>query len=229
MQTILGIGAHYDDCVFGIPGILLSAVRKNHRVVILSLIGDYDNWKPTAGRGKELVNGTKELCREYGVEHRFLDFSSMQFTVTEATKRAVSAAVAEIRPDVAFMLWPHDQHADHEVASQLSKIALRHGDRLLPAGAPYRPARQIYLYDNGPRHTIGFEPDTYVDTTDDWPRAIEWLGRLMSLVSRRPYDPNDLGGAQRTKQTQAMYRGMTAGVKYAEAVKSAVPAPREVF
>ena len=62
-KTILGIGAHYDDCPFGIPGILLKAVRKNHRVVLLSLIGDYTKWKPARGRANEIVDGTIEICR----------------------------------------------------------------------------------------------------------------------------------------------------------------------
>ena len=160
-KTILGIGAHYDDCVFGISGVLLNAVRKNHRVIILSLIGDYTNWKPARGRQQEIMEGTVALGREYGVEHRFLKFSSMQFEVDRRAKTAVADAVSLIEPDVAFMLWPHDQHADHEVASRLSKVALRHGDRLLDANRRFRRPGQIYMYDNGPRHTIGFEPDSF--------------------------------------------------------------------
>jgi len=229
MKTILGIGAHYDDCVFGIPGIMLKAVRKNYRVVILSLIGDYSNWKPAQGREKEIVSGTIEICKEYGAEMRFLNFAEMKYDVGEANKRAVAEAVAAIGPDIAFTLWPHDSHTDHEVASALAKVALRHGDRLLPKGTPFKHPQQIYHFDNGPRHTIGFEPNMYVDVTEEWPRAIEWLGRLMALVRNQKYDPSTLDGAQKAKETQALYRGMTCGVRYAEAVRSADAYPRELF
>ena len=55
---------------------------------------------------------------------------------------------------VAFLLWPHDTHTDHEIASQIAKTALRHGDRLLPPGARYKHPQRIYYYDNGPRHVF---------------------------------------------------------------------------
>ena len=228
-KTVLGIGAHYDDCAFGIPGLLLKAVRKNYRVVILSLIGDYRNWKPVQGREQELIEGTTRICKDHGVEMRFLNFAEMKYDVNEASKRAVAEAVAEIGPDVAFTLWPHDRHTDHEVASRLSKIALRHGDRLLEPGRDFKRPSRIYSYDNGPRHTIGFEPDTFVDVSDEWPRAIEWLGQLMALARNKAYDPKKLDGAQRAKEALARFRGQTCGVAYAEAVRSANDYPLEIL
>jgi LmbE family N-acetylglucosaminyl deacetylase len=228
--TVLAIGAHYDDCPFGIPGILLQAVGKGYRVVILSLIGDYTNWKPVRRRGRQLVEGTRRICAHYGAEARFLDYASGRIPVTEDARRAVAEVVAEVQPDIAFMLWSHDTHPDHEAASQLSKVALRLGDRLLPDPfAPFRPPRRIYLYDNGPRHTIGFEPDTFVDVTPEWPRAIEWLGRLMALVRDEEYVSGRLDSAQRAKENLARYRGSACGVEYAEALTSADAYPQGIL
>lgn len=228
-KTLLAIGAHYDDCVFGIPGIMLQAVRKHYRVVILSIIGDYTNWTPVKGREKELIDGTVRISKEYGAEMRYLKYASHLYDVNEETKRAVAEVVADVQPEVAFMMWPHDHHHDHEVAGVISKVALRHGDRLLDKNKPFKPARRIYAYDNGPRHTIGFEPNTFVDVTTEWQNAIDWLGKFMALVRNQPYDRTQPDGAMRAKETLAAYRGQTCGVKYAEAVWAANYQPIDIL
>ena len=85
----------------------------------------------------------------------------------------------------------------------------------------------MYYYDNGPRHTIGFEPDTFVDVSDDWPRAIEWLGRFAALVKNE--DPKKPYPTQDSKEAQARYRGKTAGVAYCEALQAFQAYPREIL
>jgi LmbE family N-acetylglucosaminyl deacetylase len=227
-RTLLAIGAHYDDCVFGIGGILIQAVRKHYRVVILALIGDYTNWSPVKGREKELVDGTTRIAREHGAEMRFLGFASHRFDATLETKRAVAQVVAEVNPDVAFMLWHEDRHHDHAVASTVSKIALQHGDRVLQSES-YAPAGTIYMYDNGPGHTIGFEPDVYVDITGEWKGAHDWLGKLMAVTRNQAYDQSKPDAAQSAKEALARFRGSACGVKYAEALRSFNARPRDIL
>lgn len=229
MPTLLAIGAHYDDCVYGVSGLLLRAVRKNYRTVVLAVIGDYSNWKPVQGREKELLTRSAEIAKQHGVEMRFLDYAEQRFDVTLETKRAVARVVAEVQPDVALMLWQDDRHQDHVVASTLSKVALQHGDRLLEPGTPYRPAKSIYWYDNGPGHTIGFEPDTYVDVGEVWAEANDWIGELMSVVRNQPYDRTKSDGAQTAKESLARYRGSACGVRYAEALRAVYQRPREIL
>lgn len=215
-KTVLAIGAHYDDCPFGIPGILLQAVRRHNHVIILNLIGDYTAWTPVKGRAPQLIELSLRLARERGMEMRFLNYASGQFEANAETIQAVAKVVAEVKPDFAFMLWHHDRHPDHEVTAAICKAALR-------------GVRRVYAYDNGPGHTIGFEPNVFVDITAEWESAIEWLGELMAFVRNRPYDPKVIEGPVATKETLARYRGLACGVKYAEAVRSAAAHPQEIF
>ena len=68
-----------------------------------------------------------------------------------------------------------------------------------------------------------------MDVTDEWPLAIEWLGKLMALMRNQPFDKTKLDGAQRAKEALALYRGQTCGVKYAEAVRSVNAYPLDIF
>lgn len=227
-KTILAIGAHYDDCVFGIPGLLLQAVRQHHRVVILAIIGDYEAWPPAKGRHEELKETSIRSARERGMEMRFLTYPSMGFDNTPETRRAVARVVAEVKPDVAFMLWNRDRHPDHEAAATISASALRQPGMILSDPTVRGPSR-IYAYDNGPGHTIGFEPNTYVDVTPDWPAAMEWLGQLMAFVQQKPYEPGKTEGALNVKETLAKYRGLACGAKYAEALWASGAYKQEIF
>ena len=226
-RTILAIGAHYDDCVFGIPGTLLQAVQKDHRVVILSLIGDYTNWPPAQGRGEKLKEVSRDLAHHHGIEMRFLNYASGRFHLNEESKLAVAKVVADVQPDLAFMLWQNDRHPDHEAASAISKAALRLAGRILDQNV--KVPGQIYSYDNGPGHTIGFEPNTFVDVTPVWPSAIEWLGQLMAFVRAKPNDPPELDAAVKAKTTLARYRGAACGASYAETFWAMHTRPVQIF
>jgi len=227
-MKLLGIGAHYDDCIFGIPGILLRAVDEGHDVSILTVIGDYRNWSPVGEESQAaMIEGTKRIYQEKGMDLRFLNYQSMGIEINEESKRALAEVVADVAPDIGFLLWPSDAHPDHEVVSQLSKIAFNWHRTVLRQNKGARRLRRLYFYDNGPRHTFGFEPDTFVDVGEYWSEALEWLGSLMSFVLGSDTDRNS--GPVESKKTLAAYRGRSCGVQFAEALKGFHSYPTDIL
>ncbi len=63
----------------------------------------------------------------------------------------------------------------------------------------------------------------FVDTSDVWPRAIEWLGRFMALVRGEAYDPQKARRASADQRSDRTLSRQTCGVKYCEALRSMVP------
>jgi LmbE family N-acetylglucosaminyl deacetylase len=168
-----------------------------------------------------------QLAKERGMEMRFLKHKSMHFRLDESTQREVAEIVEEVKPATAFMLWPHDRHPDHEAAAAICKAALAQPRTILGRECP--GPRRIYCYDNGPGHTIGFEPNTFVDVTHEWEAGMDWLGRLMAFVNKTGFDPSKPDGSRNTKETIARYRGATCGVKYAEALWAMRAGPVEIL
>lgn len=227
-KTLLALGAHADDCPFGLAGTMVKAVRKGYRVVILNLIGIYRGRCPTDPQNEAFTAQAAEINTRYGAETKFLQFASGQLDLGMETKQAVAEVVVELQPDIAFHLWPDDHHPDHVAAAAICRSAIYLGGRLV-GRAGFRGVQQVYAYDNGPRHTIGFTPDTFVDVTEEWPDAIQWVGEVGALYRDAAYDPAQLEPNQRSKEILSAYRGETCGVRYAEAFWSAHPSPAEIL
>lgn len=229
--TLLAIGAHCDDCVIAIPGILIKAARRGYRVVIVAVVGDHANWPPAGalqGREADLIDGTTALCRENGAELLYLDQRS-QGIDPGLVKARLAEIVARLEPEIAFLPWPRDHNDDHRVTAEAAGAALRYTGPVLGRPSDVRRHRPLYAYDTGPYHSIGFEPETFVDVSDEWPAAMEWLGRTMAVLSGVEHAPGFEHEALRVKATLGAYRGLACGVRHAEAVRPMDAFPRDIF
>ena len=143
-------------------------------------------------------------------------------------------------------------HIDDDVAAVLDPLgnathtALRYdvvGEDVLITGAgPIGIMASAIVRHIGARHVVVTDVNRYrldmaakhgasrvVDVSQEWPTSMEWLGKLMALMRNQPYNAGTLDGAQRAKETLALYRGQTCGVKYAEAVRSVDAYPTDIF
>lgn len=162
-QTILVIGAHYDDA-YGAAGLMLKAIKAGHRVVMVQACGDYSNWPPVQGRDKEFRSGVEQVARQMGAEIIFLEHKIHEVPVDLAIKRRIAEISDEVKPDIAVLMMETDHWTDHANIARAAKDGIMFAHGYL-ARSVKRPAC-LLRFAAGPSQTWEFQPDTFIDIGD---------------------------------------------------------------
>ena len=229
-KTLLAIGAHHDDCEYAAGGLILKAVQRGYRVVLVMLTGDHASWKPTADRPAEVRRRLLDLAGDMGVEKRFYDWGYHQLRYDDHFLRPLVELAVELNPQIALIHWPHDYWPDHEIAWRLAKHAL-----WFPHGPPMermasRPSPRLLAFEAGPNQTdpsVPFRPDVYIDVSDVMDRVAAIIRRVDSIASGQ--EISGPSSHELDKLGKCKVRGSECDVAYAEAFLALKKWPQELL
>ena len=236
-RTILVIGAHYDDCEIGAGGLIVKAVKKGHRVVLLNVVGDYSTWNVTKGRESRIREQNEAKAREMGVEKRYLNYGYQQVTENLETLKKIAEVVVDVKPDITLFNDRNERErapSDHSIVGVLAEQAVRNADTIL-GGLTVSYAKEMYAYEIDPQRE--FRPDVFIDIGDVLPSVIETINFFRKLNGEVPRFQSagrtdatikiNPGGEElpltawgEIKLCTARVRGLQGGVRFAEAYKS---------
>lgn len=217
-MNILCIAAHPDDIEILCAGTLIRYAQEGHQVTMAVFtsgnMGDAVIEPERLGKTREAESraaaaliGAKLIWSAVMDEHVFPD---------KEQRRIMIDVLREADPDVIFTHSPNDYHPDHRYVGQLVF------DAYFQKGLPFIPEQQLpacrfghsqlYFMDN--LGGIGFQPTEYVDISSVFETKKEMLAchksqfeAMEQLASTNLFDMIEV---------QARFRGMAAGVRYAE-------------
>ncbi|MBL8096864.1 MAG: PIG-L family deacetylase [Anaerolineales bacterium] len=217
---ILALAAHADDLEILCAGTLARWVHLGHRLTMATAtwckFGSYDLSLDECSRVRHTEAAAS--AARIGADYHALMIPDNTVNPYDADQqRLVVDLIRRVRPDVIVTHAANDYHTDHV---NLSQLVLWAGPILgiaqYETGHPaldYTPA--LYWMDtlNGQ----GFQPTEFVDITATLPTKIAMLESFESQIPflKRYFEMDIIEQVQ----TTARYRGIQAGVRYAEAFR----------
>ena len=214
-QTLMLVGAHHDDNELN-AGTIARHVNAGWRVVSVVVT---DGRYTRQGVGAENVDLRNEESRAAArllkAEPEFLGLSEGGFADTEESTLTMTAAIRRHRPDVLVTHPPVDYHSDHMAVSRCVLEAWRRSwNAVYECGeAALEGSPSLYYCDGW---FVPFVPDLYVDVTAHMDLKAEALACHRSQLGPGGPAPGDMIDLEKTR---ARYRGIEAGVQYAEAFR----------
>jgi len=199
-MKVIAIGAHCDDVEIGCGGTLLTYRDQGHELVILTMTDSAFN-SPTGVEirlADQARAEAEDAATRLGARLIMGDHKCFELASARALGSEVAGIVEQVGPDLAFIHWPGDPHADHAALAAASL----HATRRVPRVLAYRTN-----WDTG---TVPFDGRIAVDITSTVSEKIELIGCYASENART-------GGAwQEFALARSQTLGKTHGVEYAE-------------
>jgi LmbE family N-acetylglucosaminyl deacetylase len=214
-QTLLVVGAHHDDNELN-AGTITRHVQAGWRVVsVVATHGRYSQGSVNDANIEIRNDESRAAAKLLGVEPVFLGFDEGGFLEMDAARNALARCFRKHHPDIIITHPPHDYHADHMAVSAAVYDAWHTcvmasfdcEDPML------KKCPGLYYSD---AWFVHFEPDLYVDVGEYMELKEQSLACHKSQLGPDGPAAGDMIDYERVR---ARYRGIEAGLQYAEAFR----------
>ena len=226
-MNVLAIGCHPDDLEIGCAGTLAKYVKLGHKVFMCHITnGNLGHVIIEPDELGEIRNNEAEAAAAViGAEAFSLNVGDMQVDSSNFdTLQALIRVIRETKPDLIITHNPDDYMRDHMETSQLAYNA-SFGSSIPHLVRDHEAHGKIVpLFYMDTLAGIGFIPTEYVDITGEIDRKLEALNCHQSQIKwMRDHDHIDFLDFVKTCYK---YRGLQAGVPYAEGFRQYAGWPR---
>jgi len=211
-KKVLIVAAHPDDEILGIGGTALKHIKNGDEVSCLILGEGVTSRETREGTVEELHKDSLNAAEIIGFNDVFFsNFPDNRFDSVDLLDiiKEVEKYLEKVKPDIIYTHNENDLNIDHRITFQAVLTACRPCNKNCP--------EKIYTFETlssteWQTSDKQFKPNTYIDIEEEIEKKIEALGAYKSEVREYPHS-RSLEGVR----ILAQYRGLEAGLKYAEA------------
>lgn len=214
-MRVLVIAAHPDDEVYGVGGTMARLAREGHEVFTLIVTeGSSTQYPGDTKRAKQKLIESQEANRILGVKQVYYgNLPDMRLDTVPHVElnRVIVDVICEVKPDWVFTHHSGDVNKDHHAVFASTMVACR--------SYPGQCVKRVYAYEvasstewAAPRVENAFLPNVYVNITDVIEQKVQAAEAYATELRDFPHPRNALG-----IRAYAQYRGVSAGMPYAEA------------
>jgi LmbE family N-acetylglucosaminyl deacetylase len=218
MNKILVVAVHPDDETLGCGGTLLKHKADGDEIywlILTTIKNGYKNWD--LGFSKEVIKKREYEIKRVAELYNFdgvykLEFPTMRIDEISMSNliKKISDIFLEVKPNVIYLPFKDDVHSDHRKVFEATFSCTK--------SFRYPFIKQVYMMETLSETEFApslkensFVPNVFVDITQFLEKKIQIMKVFKSEIKEHPF-PRSVENIK----ALAIFRGATAGVKYAE-------------